>query len=977
MKKVLLFILVMVVCVVGIAQPISQRSTSPVTVQDARLFAQFNFRPPAFRDTIEANQNIGLDSCGALIFSRDINAYYYRACSPKRWVAVTGGQVANAWLLGGNTSPTSTYLGTLDNKEITFGTNGIARMRVASTGINRSTTARQKYLSIDTASRYLYYTDGTDTTSLSNRINQNIDSLKRNPGTDSVFARKNGQWHFQYKDSIGSGGSGTVTSISQGYGIIASPNPITSIGTISADTATLSSKYVRLSDTATLPNYWSRTNNYTYLRTSTDSVGIGTSSPTKKLDVNGTIQTNGGINISSNPIYDQSGFFNGLSNGRYIDIYAGNNLIGWYNLVGNVNNKAYYEQTLGFNPNGGSYTQSSFRIASPVTPNTSTNTNTYNQLLINPTYTQLSLGSGTLRGIYYNPTLASLNTSPHYAWESTSGGIKFGGMSSSLDTTTYKPLGIDANGNLSKVSNWPSSGGSGTVTSVATGYGLSGGTITTSGTLVADTSVSGLSGKYVRISDTANRWVNNITRTPGKDSIIFYKDNNRFAIKDSVGTNPPASGYYGAFQDNNTQTAAANNVGYPMKLRINDLTNGITITGSDTSRITFANTGIYNLQFSSQFQNTDNAQQDITIWLRLNGTDVAGSAGYISIPARKSAGAGNEGHGVYGWNYVLSVVAGQYYQIVWSTTNAANVTMQFYTAGNPPPSTASVIATVTQQAGILAGTGITAINSLTGSAQTMVTGTDSTDFKIVSIGTSHTFNLPTASATNRGALSSANWTTFNSKIGPGDTATMLSPYLRSNIASATYLAKSDSSTYYTKYRSDTSRTNIYTAINLKLNISDTANMLSNYVRNVPTIAYLGSDFNTSNTTATNTNLSIAVAANTAYRIMINGSASKATSATGLKVSISAPAGTTIKANFSYGANALNTIQNAFITAINTLYPSTGFSTAIATEVPFRIEGILVTSSTAGNVVLQGATVTSNTATIYANTLMTLTKAYSQ
>jgi hypothetical protein len=115
----------------------------------------------------------------------------------------------------------------------------------------------------------------------------------------------------------------------------------------------------------------------------------------------------------------------------------------------------------------------------------------------------------------------------------------------------------------------------------------------------------------------------------------------------------------------------------------------------------------------------------------------------------------------------------------------------------------------------MAGTGITAINSLTGAAQTMVTGTDSSDFKIVSTGTSHKFNLPTASATNRGALSSANWTIFNNKIGAGDTATMLTPYLRSNIASATYLAKSDSSTYYTKYRSDTSRINIYSAINGK------------------------------------------------------------------------------------------------------------------------------------------------------------------
>lgn len=53
---------------------------------------------------------------------------------------------------------------------------------------------------------------------------------------------------------------------------------------------------------------------------------------------------------------------------------------------------------------------------------------------------------------------------------------------------------------------------------------------------------------------------------------------------------------------------------------------------------------------------------------------------------------------------------------------------------------------------------------------------------------------------------------INLKVNISDTATMLSPYLRTNTASATYLAKSDSTIYYTKYRSDTSRTNIYNAL---------------------------------------------------------------------------------------------------------------------------------------------------------------------
>jgi hypothetical protein len=64
---------------------------------------------------------------------------------------------------------------------------------------------------------------------------------------------------------------------------------------------------------------------------------------------------------------------------------------------------------------------------------------------------------------------------------------------------------------------------------------------------------------------------------------------------------------------------------------------------------------------------------------------------------------------------------------------------------------------------ITTGAGITTLNGLSGAIQTFAVGTGGTDFAISSATTIHTFNLPTASATNRGALSSADWTTFNGK----------------------------------------------------------------------------------------------------------------------------------------------------------------------------------------------------------------------
>jgi hypothetical protein len=114
-------------------------------------------------------------------------------------------------------------------------------------------------------------------------------------------------------------------------------------------------------------------------------------------------------------------------------------------------------------------------------------------------------------------------------------------------------------------------------------------------------------------------------------------------------------------------------------------------------------------------------------------------------------------------------------------------------------------------------TGLTALNGLTAQVQYFATGTSGTDFNISSATATHTFNLPTASATNRGALSSADWTTFNNKIGAGDTAAMLLPYLR----------KTDTASMLSPYyRTATANA----ALATKLNISDTAAMLLGYTR---------------------------------------------------------------------------------------------------------------------------------------------------
>jgi hypothetical protein len=62
-----------------------------------------------------------------------------------------------------------------------------------------------------------------------------------------------------------------------------------------------------------------------------------------------------------------------------------------------------------------------------------------------------------------------------------------------------------------------------------------------------------------------------------------------------------------------------------------------------------------------------------------------------------------------------------------------------------------------------AGGGITSLNALTAASQSFATSTTGTDFTISSTTSTHTFNLPSSSASARGLLTSTDWSTFNSK----------------------------------------------------------------------------------------------------------------------------------------------------------------------------------------------------------------------
>lgn len=155
------------------------------------------------------------------------------------------------------------------------------------------------------------------------------------------------------------------------------------------------------------------------------------------------------------------------------------------------------------------------------------------------------------------------------------------------------------------------------------------------------------------------------TSSANEDGVILWDRANGYPVvsKDGVFRQIVLADGYAIFSQDTDITAAAINTAYKVALD-NIAAQGITLTGSPLTDITFVEGGLYSLAFTAQIASTSSSTVNFRFWPRINSVDVTGSTIVASLHSNGSTI-------VVSRTAIFSVSAGDVLNVMWATDSTS------------------------------------------------------------------------------------------------------------------------------------------------------------------------------------------------------------------------------------------------------------------------------------------------------------------
>lgn len=147
---------------------------------------------------------------------------------------------------------------------------------------------------------------------------------------------------------------------------------------------------------------------------------------------------------------------------------------------------------------------------------------------------------------------------------------------------------------------------------------------------------------------------------------------------------------HGSYFSTTDQTIAAINTPYVVTL--NNIESEYKVMIQDGSKIVIPYDGTYNFEFSAQVIKTSASSGEAYFWARINGVDVPNSNTKVEV-------SGSNAESVAAWNFMLSMNAGDFFQLVWAADSTA-ILLDYVASPTVGPAIPSVIMTVDMVSGV-------------------------------------------------------------------------------------------------------------------------------------------------------------------------------------------------------------------------------------------------------------------------------------
>jgi hypothetical protein len=179
------------------------------------------------------------------------------------------------------------------------------------------------------------------------------------------------------------------------------------------------------------------------------------------------------------------------------------------------------------------------------------------------------------------------------------------------------------------------------------------------------------------------------TSSANEDGVILWDRANGYPVvsKGGVFRQIVLADGYAIFSQDVDITAAAADTAYKIALD-NISAQGITLTGSPLTEITFVEGGLYEVAFTAQITSSSSSAVNFRFWPRVNGSDIAGSTIVASLH--------NNGATItVSRTAIFSFAAGAVLSVMWAT-DSTNGSLKAHTATAYAPAAPSVTLAITR-----------------------------------------------------------------------------------------------------------------------------------------------------------------------------------------------------------------------------------------------------------------------------------------